>query len=37
MEYTASQIAEILDGSIVGDNNARVNSLAKIEGATEGC
>ena len=36
MEYTASQIAEILDGSIVGDNNARVNSLAKIEEATEG-
>jgi UDP-3-O-[3-hydroxymyristoyl] glucosamine N-acyltransferase len=36
MEYTASQIAEILDGSIVGDKDARVSTLAKIEEATEG-
>ena len=36
MEYTASQIAEILDGSIVGDRDARVSTIAKIEEATEG-
>jgi UDP-3-O-[3-hydroxymyristoyl] glucosamine N-acyltransferase len=36
MEYTASQIAEILDGSIVGDKDARVSTIAKIEEATEG-
>ena len=36
MEYTASQIAEILGGSIEGDKDARVSSLAKIEEATEG-
>jgi len=36
MEYTASQIAEILNGSIVGDKGARVSTLAKIEEATEG-
>ena len=36
MEYTASQIAEILDGSIVGDKDARVSTLAKIEEASEG-
>ena len=36
MEYTASQIAEILNGSIVGDKDARVSTLAKIEEATEG-
>ena len=36
MEYTASQIADILDGSIVGDKDARVSTLAKIEEATEG-
>lgn len=36
MEYTASQIAEILNGSIVGDKNARVSTLSKIEEATEG-
>ena len=35
MEYTASQIAEILDGSIVGDKDARVSTVAKIEEATE--
>ena len=33
MEYTASQIAEILNGSIVGDKDARVSTLAKIEEA----
>ena len=36
MEYTASQIAEILDGSVVGNKDARVSTLAKIEEATEG-
>ena len=36
MEYTASQIAEILDGFVVGDKHARVSTLAKIDDATEG-
>ena len=36
MEYTASQIAEILDGFVVGNKDARVSTLAKIEEATEG-
>ena len=36
MEYTASQIAEILDGSVVGNKDVRVSTLAKIEEATEG-
>lgn len=31
MEFTASQIAHILSGEIVGDNNVVVNDLSKIE------
>ncbi len=31
MEFTARQIAEILDGEITGDPNARVSGLSKIE------
>ena len=31
MEFTAKQIAEILNGSIEGDENARVNRVSKIE------
>ena len=36
MEYTASQIANILHGSGVGDKDARISKLAKIQEATEG-
>lgn len=36
MKFTASQIAEILDGEIVGDPNAEVSNLAKIEEGVEG-
>ena len=31
MKFTAQQIAEILNGEIVGDSEVEVNSLAKIE------
>ncbi|MFN5370509.1 MAG: UDP-3-O-(3-hydroxymyristoyl)glucosamine N-acyltransferase, partial [Bacteroidia bacterium] len=31
MEFTASQIADLLGGTIEGDANAKVNRLAKIE------
>ena len=31
MEFTAKQIAELLEGNIVGDENASVSKLAKIE------
>jgi UDP-3-O-[3-hydroxymyristoyl] glucosamine N-acyltransferase len=34
MEFTAEQIAGILDGVIVGDMNATVNGLSKIEEGT---
>ena len=36
MEYTAYQIAEILDGSIEGDPKASVSFVAKIEDAKKG-
>lgn len=36
MKFTASQIAEILEGRIVGDPDAEVSELAKIEEGTEG-
>ena len=36
MKFTASQIAEILEGEIIGDPNAEVSNLAKIEEGTEG-
>ena len=36
MEFTASQIAGYLKGTIEGDPEIRVNKLAKIEEATEG-
>lgn len=31
MEFTAKQIAELLQGELIGDENASVNRLAKIE------
>ncbi|HSP12475.1 MAG TPA: UDP-3-O-(3-hydroxymyristoyl)glucosamine N-acyltransferase [Salegentibacter sp.] len=36
MKFTASQIAEILEGRIVGDPEAEVSELAKIEEGTKG-
>ncbi len=36
MEFTASQIAGFLQGSVEGDPEARVNNLAKIEEGTPG-
>ena len=36
MKFTASQIAEILEGEIVGDPEAEVSELAKIEEGTKG-
>jgi len=36
MEFTASQIAGILQGEIEGDSNATVNNMAKIEEGKEG-
>ncbi|WP_081210891.1 UDP-3-O-(3-hydroxymyristoyl)glucosamine N-acyltransferase [Salegentibacter sediminis] len=36
MKFTASQIAEILEGKIVGDPEAEVSELAKIEEGTKG-
>jgi len=36
MKFTASQIAEILEGEIVGDPNIEVSTLAKIEEGSKG-
>ncbi len=36
MKFTAAQIAGILEGEVVGDPNAEVYKLAKIEEGTEG-
>jgi len=36
MEFSAEQIAGLLNGEIVGDKNASVNDMAKIEEGTEG-
>ncbi|WNW02333.1 UDP-3-O-(3-hydroxymyristoyl)glucosamine N-acyltransferase [Tenacibaculum sp. HL-MS23] len=36
MKFTAEQIAGILEGEIVGDSNAEVSKLSKIEEGTEG-
>ena len=36
MKFIASQIAEILEGEIVGDENAEVNQLSKIEEGENG-
>ena len=36
MKFTAKQIAEILNGDIVGDPNVEVETLSKIEEAAEG-
>lgn len=36
MEFSAKQIADILEGTIEGDPNVKVNSFAKIEEGTKG-
>ncbi|QXP73860.1 UDP-3-O-(3-hydroxymyristoyl)glucosamine N-acyltransferase [Tenacibaculum sp. AHE15PA] len=36
MKFTAEQIAGILEGEIIGDSNAEVSKLSKIEEGTEG-
>lgn len=36
MEFTAKQIAELVQGTIVGDENAKVHTFAKIEEGKEG-
>ncbi len=36
MEFTSLQIAQLLGGRIEGDENSKINRLAKIEEATEG-
>ena len=36
MEFTAEQIAGILEGTVVGDPNTQVSKLAKIEEGTKG-
>jgi len=36
MEFTAKQIAELIEGRIEGDENAKVSSFAKIEEGREG-
>ena len=36
MKFTAAQIAEILEGEVIGNPNAEVFKLAKIEEGTEG-
>lgn len=36
MEYTARQIAELLQGEVVGDPEVKINKLAKIEEAEPG-
>lgn len=36
MKFTANQIAQLLDGEVVGDENAEVFTLSKIEEGTKG-
>ena len=36
MKFTATQIAEILEGDIVGNPDVEVSKLAKIEEGTKG-
>ncbi len=36
MEFTAKQIAELIQGTIEGNENAKVNSFAKIEEGHDG-
>ncbi|MEC8324168.1 MAG: LpxD N-terminal domain-containing protein, partial [Bacteroidota bacterium] len=36
MKFTANQIAALLNGTVVGDDNAEVFKLSKIEEGTKG-
>lgn len=36
MEFTAKQIADFIHGTVVGDENAKISSFAKIEEAKQG-
>ena len=36
MEFTANQIAELVDGKVEGDSNASVSDFSKIEDARSG-
>ena len=36
MKLTLAELADILEGSVVGDSNAKVNNLSKIEDASSG-
>ena len=36
MKFTAEQIAEILEGEVVGNPNTEVHKLSKIEEGTKG-
>ena len=36
MEFTASQIAGIIGGKIIGDENAGINGVSPIENGVEG-
>ena len=36
MEFTAKQIAQFIQGKIEGDENAKVNTFAKIEEGVPG-
>ena len=36
MEFSAQQIAELLQGEIIGDSEIKVNSISKIEEGTIG-
>ena len=36
MEFTAKQIADFLGGEVVGNNNEKVHTFAKIEEGTKG-
>ena len=36
MQFTAKQISEFIDGTIEGDENAKVTELSKIENGTDG-
>ena len=37
MELTASQLAELVKGTVEGDSNVIINNFAKIEEAKQGC
>ena len=36
MEFTAKQIADLINGRVEGDENAKINTFAKIEEGKEG-